>query len=312
MQISRENASACKAAAILMIILSHAVGTFGSGSVRIFTPFGGIGVAIFLLLSGYGLNESWRAGERGEGRPPWAAWWRKRLSTVLPLYWIVQLLCCWIVQRVSLSQLLLDLLLVQPLHPHGWYLNYLMLWYLAFYCLKRIRPLARYSVALAFLFGAVLFFVQAPIRAEQALSFPVGMLLSEKKGLIRRERALLSGALLVLVGGLFLGLKQLPALRAAPELVMNCVQLLIKLPCGLGIAVLATGLLSDRSCRPLGVVGSMSFELYLAHGYLLQWAPRSPLGVLLFLAGTTVFAAALWFLNKKTKPLVRKALRIDA
>lgn len=56
----------------------------------------------------------------------------------------------------------------------------------------------------------------------------------------------------------------------------------------------------------------MSFELYLAHGYLLQWAPRSPLGVLLFLAGTTVFAAALWFLNKKTKPLVRKALRIDA
>lgn len=48
-----------KGLAILLVILCHAAGTFGQGKFVLFTPLGGIGVAIFLLLSGYGLNESW-------------------------------------------------------------------------------------------------------------------------------------------------------------------------------------------------------------------------------------------------------------
>lgn len=56
-----------KGLAILSVILCHAAGTFGQGRFVLFTPLGGIGVAIFLLLSAYGLNESWNKPENAAG-----------------------------------------------------------------------------------------------------------------------------------------------------------------------------------------------------------------------------------------------------
>lgn len=43
-----------KGIAITLITIGHCFGDF----TRAITPFGGIGVALFLILSGYGLNES--------------------------------------------------------------------------------------------------------------------------------------------------------------------------------------------------------------------------------------------------------------
>lgn len=59
--LSRGSTEAMKGAAILCIVLCHFMGTFGGGIVW-FTPLGGIGVSVFLMLSAYGLNESWRGG----------------------------------------------------------------------------------------------------------------------------------------------------------------------------------------------------------------------------------------------------------
>lgn len=50
-----------KGVAIICVVLCHYMGTFGQG-ITVFTPLGGIGVAIFLILSAYGLNESWNQG----------------------------------------------------------------------------------------------------------------------------------------------------------------------------------------------------------------------------------------------------------
>lgn len=44
--------------AILLVITSHIAGAIGT---NLCTPLGGIGVALFLFLSGYGLNESYKA-----------------------------------------------------------------------------------------------------------------------------------------------------------------------------------------------------------------------------------------------------------
>lgn len=43
--------------AILLVILQHLGGSFGT---NLLTPLGGTGVAIFLVLSGFGLNESFK------------------------------------------------------------------------------------------------------------------------------------------------------------------------------------------------------------------------------------------------------------
>lgn len=63
--MSFEHSNACRGIAALIIMLQHVAGKFG---VRYFTPLGGVGVTIFLILSGYGLNESYkRRGIRGGG-----------------------------------------------------------------------------------------------------------------------------------------------------------------------------------------------------------------------------------------------------
>ena len=58
---SFENTRAMKGLAICMIVFNHMISRFGDGII-IFTPFGGIGNSIFLLISAYGLNTSYMRG----------------------------------------------------------------------------------------------------------------------------------------------------------------------------------------------------------------------------------------------------------
>lgn len=53
----RNNTKVMKGFAILAVMLCQLMGKFGAGT-TLFTPLGGIGVSIFLMLSAYGLNES--------------------------------------------------------------------------------------------------------------------------------------------------------------------------------------------------------------------------------------------------------------
>lgn len=57
----RSNTKVMKGVAILAVMLCHLMGKFGGGT-TLFTPLGGIGVSIFLMLSAYGLNESYIGG----------------------------------------------------------------------------------------------------------------------------------------------------------------------------------------------------------------------------------------------------------
>lgn len=59
--MDRQCTNIMKGFTILSIVMCHMMGTFGGGIVY-FIPLGGIGVSIFLILSAYGLNESWRRG----------------------------------------------------------------------------------------------------------------------------------------------------------------------------------------------------------------------------------------------------------
>lgn len=55
--LSRTHQTIYNGVAALIIMLQHVGGSFGT---RAFTPLGGTGVAMFLIASGYGLNESYK------------------------------------------------------------------------------------------------------------------------------------------------------------------------------------------------------------------------------------------------------------
>lgn len=62
--LSVQHTNICRAVAAISIILQHVASGFG---IRYFTPLGGIGVVIFLALSGFGLNESYKKKKSGGG-----------------------------------------------------------------------------------------------------------------------------------------------------------------------------------------------------------------------------------------------------
>ena len=59
--LDKKSTSAMKGVAILCVVVCHYMGTYGNG-VTLFTPLGGIGVSVFLILSAYGLTKSWLCG----------------------------------------------------------------------------------------------------------------------------------------------------------------------------------------------------------------------------------------------------------
>ena len=114
-----------KGIAIFLVLLCHFAGFYSRGGIRLFTPAGGIGVAIFLILSGYGLNESWK---RNHGK----GWWRKRLLKVFLPYAIIQWGGYWLWRPFDFWGFLKDVTCICPLYVHGWYMHHLMICYVSF------------------------------------------------------------------------------------------------------------------------------------------------------------------------------------
>ena len=77
--MSKSHTNICRGVAAIIIVFQHVAGGFG---VRYLTPLGGIGVAIFLILSGYGLNESFKRKGIGGGIGK-----QKLLEYCSPIYW---------------------------------------------------------------------------------------------------------------------------------------------------------------------------------------------------------------------------------
>lgn len=105
-----------------MVIMQH-VGGFIIGS-RIFTPFGGAGVSIFLIVSGYGLTLSFKKNELRN-------YWRKKFFRVF-LPWLVVWLIASLLSRENFQwdSGLCKLFLISD---SNWYLQYLLFCYLVFW-----------------------------------------------------------------------------------------------------------------------------------------------------------------------------------
>lgn len=294
-----------KGIAILCVMMCHFMGDFGEG-ITIFTPLGGIGVSIFLILSAYGLNESWtNNGKR--------YWWRKRIMNVVIPYAAVKSIFLAINGDFNIIDYFTDIFLLRPQHPYGWYLNYLLLWYVIFYVVMRLNIDKKNKLITFGLISIILFVVCGEIRAEQSLSFLTGILLSEFKesNEIKKYMNWKWGSALIVFGCVFLALKQTEVIRMGSLIVFKFIQMLIKLPCGLGLCLVVMSISSKINLRFLALVGTISYELYLVHGYILSQVPLSIKGELVFLGLSIVLAVFLWLIVDKTKIVQRKLLKIS-
>lgn len=98
-----------KGVAIILVILCHLGGKTGS---VVFTPLGGIGVAIFLFLSGYGLEKSYE--KKGLNN-----YWKKKISYVFLPYLAIELVAsgAGLITYKSIINFILDIYYLHKMYP---------------------------------------------------------------------------------------------------------------------------------------------------------------------------------------------------
>lgn len=270
---------------------------------RVFTPLGGIGVSLFLIMSGYGLEESFK---------------RKGIDG----FWINKFYKIWIPYAIVLtftkfSTFSFDVHTIMHyccIDSPFWYISFLFYNYLLFYVCHKFEVLQKYRFLIFFTFAIILFFFDTRIRAEQSFSFVTGMLLSTNKKtfcswLSRKRLAWTIISLLYAISMSALLAKQMPVVRVQIEhvrLFQNFMDLAIKFPFAIATAfVLAArfsfirngkrGILNgNRFC---GFCSKISLELYIIH-FSLRWILTENLGqivsVIIFIGFSFVLSILLY------------------
>ena len=149
--------------AILLVILAHVGTSFGN---RYFTPLGGIGVAIFLFLSGYGLSESYKKNGLD-------GFFKKRFLRVLLPYFLL-IIIYHIVSRCSFTLHGDNILCI----PRNWYIDYICVWYVVFFlCMFFAKEKAIWAMSIISV--AMFFIYDKDLQAQQSFSFLTGCFVSK-------------------------------------------------------------------------------------------------------------------------------------
>lgn len=303
-----------KGVGILTVLWAHAGMNYEIGGIQ---WVAGIGVALFLIFSGYGLSESYtKHGLKN--------FWVKRIIGVLIPFYIVYIGANLLMGHLSLTRLI-NIIFMQDVN---WYIQYIMISYVIFWISTRISEyynlnlMQRFYLILGcficwFFIDTFFFAMQADpfLRARQMLSFPLGVLISNKKdeaiiAFKKNENSKFFIGLAVVGLGTF-GLTQLQFLKAAPYIILNTVSLLTVLPLTLFVLWLSLKMKILFNSKFLVVIGDISYELYLVQAFSRNLVVPGSLTSLIFFFIVTIlvsFILKLFINNFISAPLLKRVI----
>lgn len=283
---NRNCTSTLRGIAILIIMMGH-IGVSGF-DFRVFNPFGGIGVAMFLFLSGYGLTESYK--ENGLSN-----FWKKKMMRIAIPYLI------WIpIYHIVMQLSPLGNMNHLEIIPRYWFVEYLLIAYFLFYILFKYHP--QKAIVIMTIIGGISFLTLDNLRTEQSLSFITGIIFSRNKLFFnnKNKEYILSIAFLSLFIGLIsLYIKQLPIIRIydLESIQFKLLNLFIKLPIGISIVFVFFATKRD-GIKWLMHIGNRSYELYLTHIPFYMSIIGRMLYLIIFIAQTVILSNIVYYLNK--------------
>lgn len=120
--MDRNYTTAIKGFSILTVVWAHSGAMLSVGRIQFVA---GIGAALFLMCSGYGLEISYEKNGLKD-------FWRKRLIGVCLPFWIVELVGWLSTGTFSIKTYLLDFCFLKPATSYGWFmgLGYIVICYL--------------------------------------------------------------------------------------------------------------------------------------------------------------------------------------
>lgn len=249
----------------MCIMTQHITNDLGT---NVFTMLGGTGVAIFLILSGFGLNESFK--KHGLEK-----YWRKRILNVFLVYALFELFMLPI--RKDWNGIIPFLLDITCIKTKAWFLHYLLIIYICYWLINRFIHKREIKIVCWAIIATLTLIFGSDLEREQAVSFALGVLMSEKKGKIiacleNRNYIIMVTGLSYAVSFGFLFLKHTDYIRSLFGTVPYAlIQIGIKMPLAIGIMMWICMLSYLFNSAPFKLLGKISFELYLVHLVLLRF-----------------------------------------
>lgn len=275
--MSRDYTTVLKGVAVLTVVWAHAGAAMNVGSIQFVA---GMGVALFLICSGYGLEMSYqKKGLHG-------FWARRFLKLYIP-YGIAALGALLVQGRFSFHTFINSVIFIMS-GRGNWYIKYIVICYLLFYVMKIIcerneffkqnETMLLFGIFVVWFVLDSIYFVNPVVpflQARQMLCFPCGILISKHKTQIDDWIASASGfwkTLLVIclsIGIVCMGITQLPQIKALPHIISNIISLATVLPLALAVMVTAKFIpeLFNNNC--FMYCGVVSYEIFLIHSYTL-------------------------------------------
>lgn len=258
--MNKEHFQYLKGLAILAVMVGH-IGNF-SGKTW-FTPLGGIGVALFLFCSGFGLTKSYQKNGLKH-------FWLNKLISVYCPFAVVELIAAVVYKRAVID-ILLELLFIKIQHPYGWYLQYLLVCYVLFYLGIRFVSDARIRYGIWGVAAVSTFVFCSNLRGEQAISFLVGVLVAERLDGETQpffdNRLMVAGGTALSLAGIFFIARQMLCTKGQPAHLYTFLNIFFKGGIAAGVIILSS---AWRPLKRLFLwIGNISYALYLVHGYFM-------------------------------------------
>ena len=272
--MERTYTDALRGCASLLIVISHVSGLTGT---RIATPLGGIGVAIFLICSGYGLYFSYK--NKGLSK-----FWISRIKRVLIPYWIAILIYYCLSYKylpaINVKDIVREILLIGSI-PYMWFVQYLIAVSIIFWVVYKFVPVTYRNRVLIVISVISLIVLKNDLYAEQSLSFVSGIMLAETKDKIKINKKILLrlGILCFFIATICLVLKQITFIRMGQYIIFNIVQTGIKLGGALGITLILKQCFNICG-NALSKIGLYSYEIYIVHTLFITYLIRKGINLI--------------------------------
>ncbi len=312
--------------AIICVLLSH-IGNYCG--IRYAAPLGGSAVACFLIISGYGLSSSFEKSGLKH-------FFIKRVLRIWIPYMIIRIIMVSTsillpmssplssFRIKSVKDLFLDIILIKPLNPNGWYITCVFFWYIVFYIIHRISFLEKKSIIVYITIGLVILVFGNELWAEQAFSFFIGVCLYKMEhSTVEKRRTFFfklfgvgSSILYIIVFLFFFIAKQMLRNIIQISCFTNGLQLVYKVSLAFLILNIALWLVGNQTSKPLQwmskgflIIGLVSYELYLSHGYFLNMLKqRQIISIALFYTCTIFLTCIVYVTGHKLSDKLRKII----
>lgn len=296
--MSRDYTTALKGFSILTVVWAHIGAQLGVQAIQFIA---GTGVALFLILSGYGLEISW---QKNGGRH----FWKKRFFRICVPVYLVEISWqlyhhYWDTERFFSHAVLLRAV--------RWFVPYILICYVIYYivklCCRFIPGKVREEYLYLLLFGA--FFVFECIfpyndaipflRARQMLSFPLGVIIAKHKDrffLIPKKKKRILTIGFGFFGVIFLAITQVPVIYHGNYFVLN----ILSLPTVLFFATCILLITDELKCllqnRFFYFVGLCSYELFVIQSYTIPYVHDSRKYCVAYVVGVIILAMVFYLI----------------